>query len=48
MEEKQPEEMTLAKLEVLIMPNGEIICRGVTVGWYKDLKKFLSEPKKAV
>lgn len=45
---KQPEEMTLAKLEVLIMPNGEILCSGKQVGYFKDLKERLSEPRKAV
>jgi len=43
----QPKEMTLAKLEVLLMPNGELICSGKRIGWFKDLKKYLSDPKKA-
>lgn len=41
---KQPEDITLAKLDVLIMPNGEILCTGKRVGWFKDLSKYLSSP----
>lgn len=44
--EKQPEEMTIAKLEVIIMPNGEVISSGKTLGWFDELKKHLSEPEK--
>lgn len=46
--EHQPEDITLAKLEVVLMPQGEIICIGKTVGWFKDLQKYLTEPRKAV
>lgn len=46
--EQQPQDITIAKLEVVIMPNGEIICMGKRVGWFKDLKKYLSDPKKGV
>jgi len=28
-----PKEMMLAKLDVLVMPNGEILCAGKTLGW---------------
>lgn len=31
--EKAPEDITIANLEVLVMPNGEIICKGKTLGW---------------
>jgi len=41
-----PKAMTVTKLEVLIMPNGEIICLGKTLGWFKDLKECLEEVKK--
>lgn len=37
-----PDEMTLCNLEVLLMPNGEVICKGKSIGWFKELKKFLS------
>lgn len=30
-------------LEVCVMPQGEIICAGKTVGWVKDLGKYLYE-----
>lgn len=44
--EKQPERITLCTLEVVLMPNGEVICLGNTVGYFKDLKKYL-EPVKS-
>lgn len=43
--EKLPEQIILATLEVVVVPNGEIICQGTTVGWFRDLSKYL-EPKK--
>ena len=39
----KPDKITVANLEVLVMPNGEIICKGKTVGWFDYLKEFLSE-----
>ena len=38
---KLPEEITVCTLDCVLMPNGEIICLGKTVGWFKDLKKYL-------
>lgn len=38
---KPPKEITLALLEVVVMPNGEVICLGKTVGWVKTLGKHL-------
>lgn len=32
-------------LEVLLMDNGEIICLGKTIGWKKDLGKYLHDPE---
>ena len=40
--EKSPEEITLSNLEVVVMPNGEVICNGKTVGWVKDIGKYLT------
>ena len=40
--EKAPEQMTVCKLDVLVMPNGEIICKGRTIGWVKDFGEFLN------
>lgn len=39
--EKQPEEITLCKLECVLMSQGEIICQGKTVGWFKDFGPHL-------
>lgn len=38
---KPPKEITVAHLEVVVMPTGEIICHGNTVGWVKSLGRFL-------
>ncbi len=40
-----PEVVTLCNLQVVAMPNGEIICAGKTVGWFKDIGKYLTEAK---
>ena len=37
-----PEQITSALLEVVVMPQGEVICLGKTVGWVKDLGKYLT------
>lgn len=44
--EKVPEEITLAKLDVLVMPNGEILCAGKTLAWVRsdpEIAKQLSD-----
>ena len=38
-----PDRPTVAKLEVLVMPNGEVLCLGKTVGWLKTLARFITE-----
>jgi len=38
-----PKEMTICNLEVLVMPNGEVLCLGRTVGWVKELGKYLTK-----
>lgn len=38
-----PKEITLCNLEVLVMPNGEVICLGKTIGWIKELGKYLTK-----
>lgn len=43
--EKQPEGIVVCLLECVLMPNGEIISNGKTIGWFKDYKQFLSEKK---
>ena len=40
--EKIPDEITLCTLEVVVLPNGEVICLGNTVGWHKNLKEYLT------
>lgn len=45
---KQPEEITLCTLEVVVMPNGEIICQGETLGYFKKFKKHLTPVKHEV
>jgi hypothetical protein len=45
----QPKEITIAKLEVLIMPSGEILSLGQHIGWFnEENKKYLSEPKSGI
>ncbi len=46
--DKNPENIMLAKLAVVVMPNGEIICLGNTVGWVDKLGKYLSDVKTGV
>lgn len=42
---EHPTEMTLLHLEVLVMPNGEVLCMGKTLGWFSELGEFLSKPE---
>lgn len=41
--EKIPEEITVCNLEVVLMPNGEIISLGKTIGWFEDYKRYLKK-----
>jgi hypothetical protein len=38
---KQPDVMIICNLECILMPNGEIISAGKTVGWFKEHGKYL-------
>jgi hypothetical protein len=38
-----PTHITLCTLELVVMPNGELICNGKTVGWFQELKEYLQE-----
>ncbi len=40
---KPPKEITICNLEVLVMPSGEILCNGETIGWVKDLGKYVTK-----
>lgn len=46
--QNNPEEMTLAKLDVLVMPNGEILCEGHSLGFVSTLGKQLSQFRDAI
>ena len=37
-----PTEITLCNLEVVVMPNGEVICLGTTIGWVHKLGEYLT------
>ena len=41
-----PKEMTVVKLKAVLMPQGEIICLGKTIGWFKEFKDYLTEEPK--
>lgn len=41
-----PQEITVCNLEVVVMPNGEVICLGKTIGWIEKLGKYLTPKKK--
>ncbi len=45
--QENPEEITLCNLQVVVMPQGEIICQGKTVGWVKDIGKYLTVVEKS-
>ncbi len=41
-----PDEPTIYNLQVLVMPNGEVICGGTSVGWAtgrQNIGRFLRE-----
>ena len=42
---ENPEQISIAKLEVVVMPNGEIICFGKTIGYVNEIGKYLSDIK---
>lgn len=37
-----PTAITLANLEVIVMPNGEVMCLGKRIGWVKKLGHYLT------
>jgi len=45
--EKQPDEITLCTVEAVLMPNGEVICLGKTIGFFKTLKEYLTIKEEA-
>ena len=42
---EQPEGIVVCNLECLLMPNGEVICEGKSLGWFKNLKRWLTIKK---
>lgn len=36
-----PDEITVASLDCVVMPNGEVICLGKTLGWVGDFEEHL-------
>jgi hypothetical protein len=38
---EQPEDITAAYVSVALMPNGEVICLGKTIGRYKDFEGYI-------
>ena len=43
---KIPDTITVCQLECVLMPNGEIISNGNSLGWFKEFKKYLTEDNK--
>lgn len=43
---KQPKEIIVCTLDCVVMPQGEIICNGKTIGWFQDLGKYLEVKEK--
>lgn len=39
---KQPNTMTICDLEVLLMPNGEVLFEGRTIGWFDRIGQYLT------
>lgn len=40
--EKAPDQITVMQLECVVMPNGEIISNGKTLGWVTEFGKYLT------
>jgi len=43
---KCPDQITACKLNCVVMPNGEVISKGVTLGMFREFKEELTEDKK--
>ena len=39
---QQPDDIVVANLEVIIMPQGDIISNGKILGQFKEFKKYLT------
>ena len=47
MMKNQPKEIMIATIEVLVMPNGNIVSYGKIIGKFEDFKKYLKNIRKA-
>jgi hypothetical protein len=39
--EEKPETITVCELECMVLPNGEILCKGKTIGYFEEYKEYL-------
>lgn len=44
---KTPKEMTICNLEVLVMPNREVLCMGKSIGWIDEFGKCLTKKEQS-
>lgn len=42
---KQPDEITVCTLACVLMPNGEVVCLGKTLGFFDKFKRYLTPVK---
>ena len=42
---KVPEGITAVLVDAVLMPNGELITKGKTIGWFDDLSKHVYKNK---
>ena len=38
---KQPEDITPVLVDAILMPNGEVMCAGKTIGRFRNIQKFI-------
>lgn len=48
MMEEIPDAISVCKLEVVLMPNGEVICLGKRLGMFEKYKKYLTLDKEVI
>lgn len=46
MMDKAPSDITICNLEVIVMPSGEILCGGTSLGWIEKFGKYLTPEEK--
>lgn len=45
---KPPRDITICNIECLVMPNGEVIILGKTIGWVDKLGKYITPIRNGV